>query len=84
MSVKLLVLLTAVGAASMQAQSAADRPSAAEASAASEQTEEIVVRGRRLSELRYELQAAREHAYGVFNALNSNDEFDIHCRDQRN
>jgi len=57
-------------------------PPARERSAAArqEQTEEVVVRGRRIGELRAEVEAARQAAYSIFNAVNSNDEFDVRCR----
>jgi hypothetical protein len=43
--------------------------------------EEITVIGQRsLRLLRLEVQTARERVYGLFNSLNSSDEFDIHCR----
>lgn len=42
--------------------------------------EEITVVGQRsLRLLRLEVQIARERVYGLFNSLNSNDEFDVHC-----
>ena len=47
-----------------------------------EAPEEIVVRGRRLVELGVEVEKAREHA-AIFNEINSNDDFDVHCRDER-
>ena len=48
-----------------------------------EMPDEVIVRGRRLTELRADIQMARERAYGIFNDINSNDEFDIHCSDER-
>jgi hypothetical protein len=43
--------------------------------------EEITVVGQRSRRLlRIEVQLARERVYGLFNSLNSNDEFDIQCR----
>ena len=50
------------------------------AAALQEQTEEVVVRGRRIGELRAEVEDARERAYELFNDLNSNDDFDVYCR----
>ena len=38
------------------------------------------MRGRRIGELRAEVEAARQAAYSIFNAVNSNDEFDVRCR----
>jgi hypothetical protein len=51
----------------------------AEDSRQKEEPEEVVVRGRRIGELRAEVEDAREHAYELFNDLNGNDEFDVHC-----
>jgi hypothetical protein len=51
-----------------------------QSSAAEQAIEEITVIGRRfLRDLRIEVQASRERVYGLFNSLNSNDEFDIDC-----
>lgn len=48
-----------------------------------EPIEEVTVRGQRpLRELRLEVQVARERVYDLFNSLNSDDEFDIHCRNE--
>jgi hypothetical protein len=45
-------------------------------------SDEVIVRGKRtLLDLRTELQAARERVWGVFNAINSNNDFDISCMD---
>ena len=48
-----------------------------------EAPEEIVVRGRQLAKFRLEVQTARERAYAIFNEINSNDDFDVRCRDER-
>lgn len=42
--------------------------------------EEIVVRGRSRAMIRMQIQLAEEAVYARFNDINSNDEFDIHCR----
>jgi len=50
------------------------------AEGAQETVEEVVVRGRRtLFALRREMQAARENVWEVFNATNSDNDFDIAC-----
>jgi hypothetical protein len=49
------------------------------ASPSQDEPEEVVVRGRRIGQLRAEVEDARERAYGLFNDLNSNDEFDVYC-----
>ncbi len=46
-------------------------------------TENIVVRGRRLHELRFELRVAEDAVYARFNDINSDDRFDIHCEDEK-
>lgn len=40
------------------------------------------MRGRRLSELRGDVQIARARAYGIFNEINSSDDFDVYCHDE--
>ena len=52
------------------------------ATVSQEQPEEVVVRGRRIGELRAEVEDARERAYGLFNDLNSNDELDVYCHNE--
>jgi hypothetical protein len=46
------------------------------------QAEEVIVRGRRLGELRSEVRLARERAYGIFNEINGSDDFDVYCREE--
>jgi hypothetical protein len=45
--------------------------------------EEVVVRGRRLTDLRFEVEQAQERAYAIFNDINSDDDFDVYCREER-
>jgi hypothetical protein len=45
--------------------------------------DEVVVRGRRLTDLRFEVEQAQERAYAIFNELNSDDDFDVYCREER-
>lgn len=66
----------ALSANTAHVQSAAPAPSR-------ETPEEIIVRGQRLAELRYEVQETRERAYAVFNEINSTNDFDVLCRDER-
>jgi hypothetical protein len=54
-----------------------------DSASAQEAPEEVVVRGRRLAEFRAEVEKAREHAYSIFNEINSNDDFDVLCRYER-
>jgi hypothetical protein len=44
--------------------------------------EEVIVRGRRLGELRFEIEQARIRAYDMFNEINSDDDFDVRCQDK--
>jgi hypothetical protein len=50
---------------------------------AQERPDEVIVRGRQVGELRVEVQQAREHAYAIFNEINSNNDFDVYCHDER-
>lgn len=50
--------------------------------AARDAPEEIIVRGQRLSDFRIAVEAARVRVYGLFNDLNSDDAFDVSCRDE--
>ena len=42
-------------------------------------TEEIIVLGRKLEELRIRIERAENDVYARFNEINSNDSYDIHC-----
>lgn len=44
---------------------------------------DIVVRGRRWGELRFELQLAEEAVYARFNDINTDDRFDVHCEREK-
>jgi hypothetical protein len=44
--------------------------------------DEVIVRGRKLADFRAELDAARIRVYDLFNELNSDDAFDVHCQTQ--
>jgi hypothetical protein len=77
----LLVLSIAVssgGAALAQSQAAIEQRVTGQ-----DAPEEVIVRGRQIGELRVKVQEAREHAYAIFNEINSDDDFDVHCRDER-
>jgi hypothetical protein len=62
------------------AQSDAAARERARRAATQDAPEEIVVRGRRIGELRAEIEVARQRAYAIFNEINTNDEFDVRCR----
>jgi hypothetical protein len=82
-SVALILFSIAVsGGAVALGQSAPAAPDGADARSR-ELPEEIVVRGKRLGEFRVEVQLARERAYVIFNEINSNDDFDVYCRNER-
>jgi hypothetical protein len=49
---------------------------------AKESSDEVVVHGKRLGELRVQVQVAREHAFQIFNEINSDDDFDVRCADE--
>lgn len=66
------------GAALAQSEPAARER--ADAAPQREPPEEVVVRGRRIGELRADIEVARRRAYDIFNEINSNDEFDVRCR----
>lgn len=53
-----------------------------EAAAPQQNTEEVIVRGRRIAELRVEIEQARIRAYDIFNEINSDDDFDVRCQDE--
>lgn len=71
-----VVSMTASSGSAVLAQSAP-------AVGATPDTEEVIVRGRRLTDLRFEVEQAQERAYVIFNQINSDDDFDVHCRDER-
>jgi len=77
---------TALALVSATLLCAAPLPAESEAAAAnsrtdsSRATEEVVVRGQRLSDFRNAIEASRERVYALFNALNTDDVFDVSCR----
>jgi hypothetical protein len=76
----ILPVLTAFCPNGAHAQNTAATPTGAQSA---EAPEEVIVRGRQIGELRITVQEAREHAYGIFNEINSSDDFDILCKDER-
>jgi hypothetical protein len=81
-SVVALVVLSIAVSGSGPALAQSERAAGQRADVAGQQEapEEVVVRGRRIGELRAEIEDARQRAYGIFNEINSNDEFDVRCR----
>jgi hypothetical protein len=55
---------------------------AARAQNSAQTSDEVIVRGKRLSEFRVEVELARVRAYEIFNEINSTDDFDIQCVDE--
>lgn len=43
------------------------------------QLDEVIVEGQRLYQMRQRIVAAEERFYALYNELNKNDEFDVHC-----
>lgn len=54
-------------------------PSALHAAAADEELEEVVVRGTKLWQMREAIVNAEKRFYALYNELNTNDDFDVHC-----
>jgi hypothetical protein len=50
--------------------------------ASKDHADEIIVRGQKPSDYKIALEAARVRVYDVFNALNSDDAFDVHCQQE--
>jgi hypothetical protein len=78
-----VLALVASGSAYALATSQSAAQERAGASSSRETPEEVIVRGRRLAELRLQVRDTRERAYAIFNEINSSDDFDVHCRDER-
>ena len=78
-----LILFSIVASVPDVAGAQTESAGAEVAARSQERPEEIIVRGQRLAELRVEVQEAREQAYAIFNEINSNDDFDVYCDDER-
>src|SRR5690606_23636202 len=61
------------------AQATAPASDDSRSDAARSDVEEVIVRGRRLSDFRSALEMARVRVYDLFNELNSDDAFDVRC-----
>ena len=79
----ILFSIAALGSGVAFGQGASTEREGADDSAQGETPEEVIVRGRRLTDLRFEVEQAQERAYAVFNELNSDDDFDVYCREER-
>lgn len=80
----LLVAVLCCCAALVGAEALAQEESAPEPDATTtpSDVDEIVVIGRTPAEIRAQIKAAEEAVYDRFNEINSDDEFDIHCRQE--
>jgi hypothetical protein len=79
----ILYWISLAGGGGALAQSGPAAPQRAEDTPRQDAPEEVVVRGKRVGQLRAEVEAARQRAYDVFNEINTNDEFDVRCRKER-
>jgi hypothetical protein len=73
-------LLAGAAVGQQDAQARGEQPAAVPSP---EPPEEIIVRGRRIGELRLTIERAEEAVFARFNDLNSTDDFDIHCRNEK-
>ena len=74
------LLVASIGlVASVTAQEAAPPAAAGESPAQSGPVDEVIVPGRAPPNLRLEIERLEVAVYDRFNALNSNDEYDIRC-----
>jgi hypothetical protein len=78
----MFILSIAVSGGAVLVQSEAATQQRAADSAQRDRADEVIVRGRRIGQLRAEMEKARERAYSIFNEINSNDDFDVLCRDE--
>lgn len=79
-----LVVLVGLAAPALAQDAAAQQPAAARQPAAQPTAaiDEIIVPGQTPENLRLEIERLEVAVYDRFNALNSNDDFDIHCLSQ--
>src|SRR5262245_19175653 len=74
-----LMASSLIASAGMAFGQAAQPAPERDAAASQEKPEEVIVRGRRLGELRSDAEKARQRTWALFNDLNSNSDFDVHC-----
>jgi hypothetical protein len=81
---RMVVASLCIAAASVSSLAAAQPPAASTDQPAPAPTEDdIVVRGPSPAELRVEIERQQDAFYARFNAINSTDDFDIVCREER-
>ena len=78
--VALMVLVSAGGVALAQNEPVASGRSAG--SPTGQAGDEVIVTGKQLGELRVEVERARERAWGIYNDINSSNDFDVLCSDE--
>ena len=61
----------------------ADAGGQPEQSDTEQEVEVVEVVGKRLQELRFQIEDARLDIYDIFNSLNTDDEFDVHCEGRK-
>jgi hypothetical protein len=76
------VLLVSVGGSALAQEPVVPPPETATPQQAPGVFEELVVAGRRPENLRVEIERLEVAVYERFNALNTNDEYDIHCSER--
>ena len=85
MRIVALMVCSIVVSASGDVAFGQNEPAAGERSAGSpngQADDEVVVTGKRVGQLRVAVEKARERAYGIFNAINSSNDFDFVCSDE--
>lgn len=75
-------LLGAPALAQQESTTATDAPASADAPAPLQTDEEVIVRGRSPAALRMQIELAEDAVFARFNEINSNDDFDIRCRQE--
>ena len=73
------VVVSVSGVALAQNEPAA--PARSAGSPAGQAADEVIVTGKQLGELRVEIEKTRERAWGIFNQINSSNDFDVLCSD---
>jgi hypothetical protein len=77
-----LVVLVSVGASALAQEPGAPQQEAVSPPQERGDVEEVFVPGRRPENLRVEIERLEVAVYQRFNALNTNDEYDIHCTER--
>jgi hypothetical protein len=78
-AVLFLFALAVLGAGSAAAQTGPAARDGGEAPSRQDNSDEVIVHGRRLGDLRLAVESARQRAYDIFNEINGDNDFDVHC-----